>query len=99
MAWQADTVILGCTHYPFVAPAIKRYTGDRMNLIDTADATINELKKILADRDLVNDSGQTPRRRFYVSGEDASFYKVGKILMGDIIDKVEKTDISKKVEQ
>lgn len=99
LAWQADTVILGCTHYPFAAPAIKRYTGDRMNLIDTADATANELKKILADRDLVNDSGQPPCRRFYVSGEDASFYKVGKILMGDIIDKVEKIDISKKMEQ
>ena len=97
LAWQADTVILGCTHYPFVAPAIKKYTGDKITLIDTAGETVNELNAILKVRGLDNDSGRPPRREFYVSGEDTSFYKVGEKLMGDVIDQVEKIDIRRKM--
>lgn len=97
LAWQADTVILGCTHYPFIASSIIKYTGNKMTLIDTAGETINELKKILTDHELVNDSNLPASRQFYVSGEDDSFYKVGKILMGDVIDQVNRIDISRKI--
>lgn len=37
-----DTVVLGCTHYPFVAGAIQRALGDAVQLIDTADAVARE---------------------------------------------------------
>ncbi len=37
-----DTVVLGCTHYPFVADAIQRALGEGVRLIDTADAVARE---------------------------------------------------------
>lgn len=32
---QVDTLILGCTHYPLLAPAISAYMGDEVTLIDS----------------------------------------------------------------
>jgi glutamate racemase len=37
-AAQVDTVVLGCTHYPFVADTIQRWMGPDVLLVDTADA-------------------------------------------------------------
>jgi glutamate racemase len=37
-AARVDTVVLGCTHYPFVAPALQRMLGDEVTLVDTAQA-------------------------------------------------------------
>ncbi len=91
---QIDTIILGCTHYPFLAPAIKKYTGDRVVLIDAAGETIDELKDILTAQDLINDSGGHPERKFYVSGQDTSFFKVGKLLVGNVIKEVKKVTLS-----
>jgi glutamate racemase len=35
---RVDTVVLGCTHYPFVAPALQRLLGEEVGLLDTAQA-------------------------------------------------------------
>jgi len=35
---DVDTVVLGCTHYPFVAPLFQQALGDKVNIIDTAQA-------------------------------------------------------------
>lgn len=94
IARQIDSVVLGCTHYPFLIPAIKKYTGDRIMLIDAAGETIEELKAILSARNLLNDSEEKPSRKFYVSGEDSSFYKVGKLLIGDVIKEVKKVELN-----
>ena len=37
-AAEVDTVVLGCTHYPFIAPVIQQLLGDKVSLIDTATA-------------------------------------------------------------
>ena len=41
----ADTFILGCTHYPFLAPLIREVAGDGITLIDTGAAVARELKR------------------------------------------------------
>ncbi|NLB88643.1 MAG: glutamate racemase, partial [Syntrophomonadaceae bacterium] len=50
-----DTLVLGCTHYPFLSPAINEYVGNDITLVDPSYATIVELKNILAEMDLLND--------------------------------------------
>lgn len=40
---QIDTLILGCTHYPLLAPLIQRYMGKRVTLIDSASAVVTRL--------------------------------------------------------
>ena len=43
----ADTLVLGCTHYPFLRKAIRRLLGDSITLIDTSEAVVRQLKRQL----------------------------------------------------
>jgi glutamate racemase len=40
---QVDTLILGCTHYPLLAPIIRRYMGNRVTLIDSATSVVRRV--------------------------------------------------------
>lgn len=83
-----DTLVLGCTHYPFLKPVIKEFVGQDVNLIDPSYETINDLKVILSRQQLFTANNEEPAREFYVSGNDDSFYKVGNLLIGNTIKKV-----------
>lgn len=48
-AARVDTVVLGCTHYPFVAGAIRRLLGDTVTLIDTASAVAERVGVVSHD--------------------------------------------------
>ena len=43
----ADTLVLGCTHYPFLDAAIRDIAGDRLTLIDTSVAIARQLERVL----------------------------------------------------
>jgi len=43
----ADTLVLGCTHYPFLRKAIRKLLGESIQLIDTSDAVVKQLKRQL----------------------------------------------------
>jgi glutamate racemase len=43
----ADTLVLGCTHYPFLDAAIRDIVGDRMTLIDTSVAIARQVERVL----------------------------------------------------
>ncbi|HYN54035.1 MAG TPA: glutamate racemase [Methylotenera sp.] len=49
----ADTIVLGCTHYPFVKPLIEQVVGVEVVLIDTGAAVANQLQKRLSALDLL----------------------------------------------
>lgn len=85
-----DTLIMGCTHYPFLAPVISEFAGENVALVDPAAETVEELAEILFHRKLLNESDGMGKREFYVSGSPDSFYKVGRMLIGDVIENVEK---------
>ncbi len=46
-AAQVDTVVLGCTHYPFVAPLIQEALGPSVTLLDTADAVARQAARLV----------------------------------------------------
>ena len=46
----ADTLVLGCTHYPFLRKAIRKLLGDSITLIDTSEAVVRQLKRQLEDK-------------------------------------------------
>jgi len=48
----ADTIVLGCTHYPFLIPVIQEVAGPRITLIDPAVAVARELGRQLESRGL-----------------------------------------------
>ncbi|AKL98891.1 MULTISPECIES: glutamate racemase [Burkholderia cepacia complex] len=48
----ADTLVLGCTHYPFFTETIRDLVGDRLTIVDTSDAIARQLMRILDERNL-----------------------------------------------
>lgn len=48
-----DTLVLGCTHYPLLAPLISRIAGERVALVDSADAASDQVATELAHRGLL----------------------------------------------
>jgi|SRR5688572_25310374 len=49
---QVDTVVLGCTHYPFVAEALRRALGPGVEIVDSGPAIARRLEQVLRDADL-----------------------------------------------
>jgi glutamate racemase len=43
----ADTLVLGCTHYPFLYATIKKIYGDQLQLIDTSQAIVRQLCRLI----------------------------------------------------
>ena len=63
-----DTLILGCTHYPLLAPALKRIVGDKVKLVNPAYETAKQLKQLLINEDLLSESPVLfEDHEFYVS--------------------------------
>lgn len=48
-----DTIILGCTHYPFLRPMLRQMIPEDISLIDTGAAVARQLQRLLSTRDLL----------------------------------------------
>ncbi len=67
---NADTLILGCTHYPFLAPLIRAVVGDGIALVDTGAAVARELKRRVETELPPHASvGRKGTERFYTSSD------------------------------
>jgi glutamate racemase len=78
-----DTVVLGCTHYPFVIPLVQEIAGAGVRVIDPAPAVARQVVRLLgadgAERQTTEKAGQV---RFYTSGEVDEFRRLLVKLMG-----------------
>ena len=74
MTAGVDTIVLGCTHYPFLAPAIQRIVGPDVSVIDPSPAIARQVRRVMDQRGLLSASG-TARREFYTSGDAAALAK------------------------
>jgi glutamate racemase len=78
-----DTVVLGCTHYPFVIPMIKQIVGPEVRVIDPAPAVARQVARLL-DTAGSRDSGYDPGvLRFFTSREAARLALQLPILLGE----------------
>jgi len=82
------TLIMGCTHYPFLAAAFRRFLGPEVELLDPATETVRRGGDILASMGLLA-SQQKPVRRFVSSGDAEQFRKGASLFLDDPIDHVE----------
>ncbi len=67
-----DQLVLGCTHYPFLAESIRRVVGEDVALIDPAPAVARQVRRVLARRGWLRRGGALPQHRFYTTGEVAT---------------------------
>lgn len=63
-----DTIILGCTHYPFLKPLLAQMLPASIILIDTGAAVARQLKRLLGERDLLATDPAQPAQ-FWTSGD------------------------------
>ena len=61
---RADTIVLGCTHYPFVKPLILELVGEDIALIDTGAAVARHLQRRLQQAGLLSTTTQPGNARF-----------------------------------
>ena len=92
----ADTVILGCTHYPILSGVIGDTLGPAVTLIDAGAETARAAVHMLTERDLLADPSQDGKCSFYVSDYSEDFTRLaGVLLEHSLTGYVEKTDIEK----
>jgi glutamate racemase len=78
-----DTVVLGCTHYPFVIPLIERIVGKNVRVIDPAPAVAKQVKRLLDANGLRSPANRSAEVRFYTSGEVDSLRSLLPKLLGE----------------
>jgi glutamate racemase len=69
LAQGADTLVLGCTHYPFLRQPIESLVGDRVTIIDTGSAVARQLYRRLESDGLLRQDDYVGEARFWSSGE------------------------------
>lgn len=85
-----DVLILGCTHYPLLAPVINDVLGPEVKLVDSAHETAREVKSLLEQRDLLRHEPGAPAHAFFASDSPMRFRDVGSRFVGGKIVEVEK---------
>ncbi len=68
LAEGVDTIVLGCTHYPFVIPQIREIAGSEVCLIDPAPAIARQVRRQLIARNLLNTQDAKGNMLFFTSG-------------------------------
>jgi glutamate racemase len=69
LAEGADTIVLGCTHYPFLKEVIQAIVGEEIALIDTGAAVAKQLKRQLEENELLSNSQQKVEVHFSTNSE------------------------------
>ena len=101
LARSADTIILGCTHYPFLAPLIREVVGENITLVDTGEAVARHLQRRLLTElpartpgpstiplvlSAVEGSGRTDLAQFWTSGDAAQASRIMSVLWGSHVE-------------
>ncbi|CAM4060812.1 glutamate racemase [Paenibacillus alkaliterrae] len=81
-----DTLILGCTHYPFLIETISEVMGQGVNLISSADETAREISTILHDKRKLARGDQEPIHQFFCSGQPLLFKSIAQQWLGEQIE-------------
>lgn len=66
-----DYLVLGCSHYPYLIPQIKKIIPEHIKIIDSGEAVAKQTQKILEQNHLLNHSKQKSSQIFYTNSEPA----------------------------
>jgi glutamate racemase len=85
-----DTVVMGCTHYPFVIPLIEEIAGPGVQVIDPAPAVARQVGRVLEGRGLLasceNPAPWGAKARFFTTGDPSRLREMLPILLGEAHD-------------
>lgn len=88
-----DTLILGCTHYPLLAPLIAAQMGKGVRLVDSAETTAIALRSLLQEQHLLAPEGLRPEHRIYVTDLPARFESIAHRFLGGELPHITRIDL------
>lgn len=83
LAQNIDTIVLGCTHYPFVRPLIEEIAGPQVRVIDPAPAIARQTARLLGQYHLGETGAPAGGIRYVTTGDAAPFGAAVRRLMGE----------------
>jgi glutamate racemase len=91
-----DTLLLGCTHFPMLAAALRAVIGPSVTVVDSAETTATAVEKELRDRALLNPTRRAPRPILQATDSPERFARVGSRFLGEPFDatQVELVDLN-----
>lgn len=84
LAQGADTIVLACTHYPFVIPLLRSIAGDSVDVIDPAPAIARQVRRVLEDRGVAQQEGREGEVRLCTSGDPGRLAAWVQAVIGDL---------------
>ncbi len=89
-----DTLVLGCTHFPLLAPAVQQVVGQGVRLISSAEETAGEVADTLEARGELAPRTTSPVHRFVTTGDADEFGQLGARVLGRSLGRVEHVDLA-----
>ncbi len=90
IAANADTLVLGCTHYPLLTGVLSYVMGEQVTLVSSAEETAKDVYRTLTAQGLIRTSGLSdPIHRFMATGNPEQFQRLGRRFLGPEIGIVE----------
>jgi glutamate racemase len=83
LAQGIDTVVLGCTHYPFVIPLIQEIVGENVRVIDPAPAVARQVRRVLEAKGMKRPEGGSGSVRVFTSGTVSTLQSLLPRLLGE----------------
>jgi glutamate racemase len=90
---EVDTVILGCTHYPLVAPMLQRMLGRDVSLVTAGHAIAATAQRVLEESGLGKTSREEGTYRFLCTGDPASFRELGTRFLQMPLGEIERVEL------
>lgn len=87
---QIDFLVLGCSHYPYLIPQLRKILPENVKIMDSGEAVARQTKTVLQSLNLLREENTTPRLQFYTNAQTDTL----KFLLKDYSEKitVEKRD-------
>ncbi|MCL2515724.1 MAG: glutamate racemase [Microbacteriaceae bacterium] len=87
---EVDTLVLGCTHYPFLKGAISYVMGENVSLVSSDEETANDVYRVLVGQGLERRASTAPRIHYEATGVDtAAFQRLANRMLGLDVSRVD----------
>lgn len=88
---EVDTIVLGCTHYPFLKGVIGYVAGPGVTLVSSDVETAKDVYRVLAEHELLAPFGNTPRYTYRATGANTEeFRRLANAFLGPDVERVER---------
>jgi glutamate racemase len=95
---SADVLLLGCTHYPLIQPALRKVAPRHVKIVDSADATADAVSRLLRRTPLASapevERRKLPRLKCFATDSAEKFRRLGAQFLGHPIEDVQHVDLA-----